>query len=119
MFSRTEQSQHIPHMPHFTNKGCPHTGKWVAVVGSLDTQDQPRWVGGVEEEEEKGQCADQRCRGGEGRGEVVVNWKGRGKQRWWPRLIKKRVSDHASNVCLSGPADVGGAHLDIWKPIDR
>lgn len=41
---------------------------------------------------------------------------GEGEQ-WWPGLIEDRVSDHASNVCLSGPAEV--ANWGIWSSILR
>lgn len=46
-------------------------------------------------------------RGGEGEdGRAVMARKEGEGQRWWPGVIKERVSDHASNICVSGPAEV-------------
>lgn len=41
-----------------------------------------------------------------------IDMRGEGQQ-WRPRLIKERLLDHASDVCLSGPAEV--AHWDILR----
>lgn len=54
-------------------------------------------------EEERGLCADHRK--GEDGASSGGKKAGVGQQQW-PKLIKEKVSDHASNICLSGPAEV-------------